>query len=331
MNSIQCRSGRMAVVVLLLLSALSLSAWAKSAEGEAQEPQKAVAPKELPSALAGTEWRLVEFQSMDDAQGTTRPQDPSLYTMRLNADGTVAMRLNCNRAKGTWSADLAGGPSSGGFRLGPLASTKALCPPPGMDRMILRDAGYIRSYVLKEGRLYLSLMADGGIYVWEQLATTATAMKSDSAIESAILRAAPDYTRAVIGNEWARYAYERVDLNGDGRPEALVYLMGSFFCGTGGCNLLVLREAPKGEYALVNDFSITQLPVIVSNLKSSGWSDIWRKESGGGAQPSYVRHVFDGNRYVKRERIPAANEPKGRPCLAGEVTFGKGIALEPRK
>ena len=27
-----------------------------------------------PSALAGTHWRLVEFQSMDDAQGTTRPK-----------------------------------------------------------------------------------------------------------------------------------------------------------------------------------------------------------------------------------------------------------------
>ena len=47
--------------------------------------------------LAGTNWRLVEFQSMDDATGKIRPDDPSLYTMRLNADGTVNMRLNCNR------------------------------------------------------------------------------------------------------------------------------------------------------------------------------------------------------------------------------------------
>ena len=54
--------------------------------------------------LAGTEWRLVEFQSMDDRQGITRPGEGSLYTMWLHGDGTVAMQLNCNRATGTWSA-----------------------------------------------------------------------------------------------------------------------------------------------------------------------------------------------------------------------------------
>ena len=29
------------------------------------------------------------------------------------------------------------------------------------------QAGFVRSFVLREGRLYLSLMADGGILVWE--------------------------------------------------------------------------------------------------------------------------------------------------------------------
>ena len=58
-----------------------------------------VAPGELidrqtPQILAGTAWRLVEFQSMDDAVGTVRPDDPSRYTMRLKGDGTVALRLN---------------------------------------------------------------------------------------------------------------------------------------------------------------------------------------------------------------------------------------------
>jgi heat shock protein HslJ len=119
------------------------------------------------SALADTRWRLVEFQSMDDAQGTTRPRDRSLYTMRLNGDGTVAMRLDCNRATGTWSAEPSGDGTSGRFEFGPLAATRALCPPPNMEESIMRQAGHIRSYLLQDGRLYLSLMADGGIYAWE--------------------------------------------------------------------------------------------------------------------------------------------------------------------
>jgi heat shock protein HslJ len=116
--------------------------------------------------LAGTEWRLVEFQSMDDAQGTTRPSEGSLYTMWLHGDGTVTMQLNCNRATGTWSAEPGAGAASGRFEFGPLAATRALCPPPSMDESIVAQSSYVRSYLLKDERLHLSLMADGGIYVW---------------------------------------------------------------------------------------------------------------------------------------------------------------------
>ena len=126
-----------------------------------------VAHAQADNRLAGTAWRLVEFQSMDDATGIERPDDPSLYTMRLNDDGSVTMRLNCNRAMGTWSAEPGETGDRGRFRFGPLAMTRALCPPPSMDESIAGQAEYIRSYLLKDGRLYLSLMADGGIYAWE--------------------------------------------------------------------------------------------------------------------------------------------------------------------
>ena len=104
---------------------------------------------------------------MDDATGTLRPDDSSLYTMRLNSDGTVTMRLNCNHARGRWSADPSGNGASGRFEFGPLAATRALCPPPSMDESVAAHAEFIRSYLLRDGRLYLSLMADGGIYAWE--------------------------------------------------------------------------------------------------------------------------------------------------------------------
>jgi heat shock protein HslJ len=119
------------------------------------------------SPLAGTNWRLVHFQSMDDAIGTIRPEDPSLFTMNLSADCRVTMQLDCNRAIGTWAAKASGDSSSGQFSFGPLAATRALCPPPNLDELIVRQAEYIRGYLLREGKLYLSLMADGGIFAWE--------------------------------------------------------------------------------------------------------------------------------------------------------------------
>jgi len=120
------------------------------------------------AALAGTSWRLVEFQSSDDAIGTQRPSDADRYTLELGEGGALAMRLDCNRGSGSWSA-TPNGAEGGALSLGPLAVTRAFCPPPSLGDQIARHAEYVRSYILRDGRLYLSLMADGGIYVWEPI------------------------------------------------------------------------------------------------------------------------------------------------------------------
>lgn len=198
--------------------------------------------------LAGTQWRLVEFQSMDNAKGVQRPRDASRYTMQLNADGTVHIRLDCNSANGTWKLKASADPSNGSFEFGPLATTMALCPPPGMDQLVASQAQWIRGYLLKDGKLYLSLMADGGIFVWEPQREVPFLNKPDAAIEQAILAASPDYRKDVVQNQKATYVYSFVDLDGDGKNEAIVYLMGSFFCGTGGCNMLVLTRKADGYH-----------------------------------------------------------------------------------
>lgn len=117
-------------------------------------------------ALAGTEWQLVALQSMDDAQGTTRTADPTRFTLRFGEDGRATMRLDCNRATGGYEATPSIDPQSGSLTFGPLSATRALCAPPHLDERVARQLPYVRSYLLKDGRLYLSLMADGGILEW---------------------------------------------------------------------------------------------------------------------------------------------------------------------
>ncbi|MFZ1954690.1 MAG: META domain-containing protein [Desulfobacterales bacterium] len=284
--------------------------------------------------LADTEWRLVEIRSMDDAVGVVRPDDPSLYTMRLNADGKVYLRLGCNRANGSWTSEPSADPANGRFRFSLLSTNKALCPPPSLDEKIATDTKYVRGYLIRENRLYLSLFADGGIYTWEPEGEARFSKEPDSAIEEAILRASPDYARAVaaIGGTGgrARYIYNIVDLNGDGNQEALVYLLGSIFCCSGGCNLFLFSQGHQ-EYTLVNNFPISRLPVIVSPQKTNGWNNLIRLESGGGVPPTYVVHAFDGKHYVERQRLPGNDAPKGKRYLAGEFTFQDGIPLEPAK
>lgn len=116
--------------------------------------------------LEGSSWRLVEIRSMDDARGTTRPDDPAKYTLAFGDDGRLSARLDCNRGNGPWRHEPAD-PASGSLAIGPLATTKALCPPPTLGDRLARDLGDVRSYLLRDGRLHLSLMADAGILVWE--------------------------------------------------------------------------------------------------------------------------------------------------------------------
>lgn len=102
---------------------------------------------------------------MDDAQGTTRVADPSRFTLRFGADGRASLRLDCNRGTGSWKATAAGD-GTGKLEFGPIAATRALCAPPRLDERVARDLAHVRGYMLKDGRLFLSLMADGGIYEW---------------------------------------------------------------------------------------------------------------------------------------------------------------------
>ena len=117
--------------------------------------------------LSGTTWQLVAIRSMDDAQGTTHIGDPSRFTLQFGADGRASLRLDCNRGNGSYDAKPGGDSSSGSLTFGPLAATRALCPPPPMGERLARDLGHVRSYLLKDGKLFLSLMADGGIYEWQ--------------------------------------------------------------------------------------------------------------------------------------------------------------------
>jgi para-nitrobenzyl esterase len=110
--------------------------------------------------LTGTSWQLVRFQGGDDSVLT--PDDRNKYTIALDADGSVAVRVDCNRGRGTWTSS---GPNQ--VQFGPLALTRAQCPPGSLHDQIVRQWGNIRSYVVKGGRLFLSLMADGGIYEFE--------------------------------------------------------------------------------------------------------------------------------------------------------------------
>jgi uncharacterized protein len=171
------------------------------------------------SRLAGTSWQLVRIQSMDDRTIVLRAGQREKYTLSFGSDGRVALRADCNRGQGTWS-------SAGGTQLlfGGVAMTKAACAPGALDDRFVRDLSYVRSYMQRGGRLYLSLMADGGIYEFEPVASTAPEAASpsfDCARSTSIVeeRICADPRLAARDNQLANVYAESVRRSG-GRPES---------------------------------------------------------------------------------------------------------------
>jgi len=124
-------------------------------EAEVQAPTE-----EKAASLGGTSWRLVQIMSMDD--NTYKPDDPSRYTLSFETDGSMNVLADCNRGKGSWASE-----SGSQLQFGPIAATMAMCPPESLHDRYLSQFEWVRSYVMKDGHLFLATMADGSIIEFE--------------------------------------------------------------------------------------------------------------------------------------------------------------------
>ena len=116
----------------------------------APPPPLAVAGDTL---LTGTVWRWTETV-VGDAR--IKPDAPERYTLEFDPGGMVAIRADCNRGSGSYL--LTG--SALGF--GPIAMTRAMCPPGSKDTEFLRELGAVQSQQFRGDTLVLSLKTGSG-------------------------------------------------------------------------------------------------------------------------------------------------------------------------
>lgn len=116
------------------------------------------------SELDGTSWQLVKLQRADET--TLVPDDKSKYTITFGRNGRVTMRVDCNRGSTTWKSTRAGE-----LKFGSWSRTTAKCAPGSLHDRIVTEGAAVRSYVIKDGHLFLSGMAAGGSYELEPLTT----------------------------------------------------------------------------------------------------------------------------------------------------------------
>jgi hypothetical protein len=119
-----------------------------------------------------------------------------------------------------------------------------------------------------------------------------------------------DHIRQIDPNidETTMFSYAFVDLNGDGKDEAIVYLTGRSWCGTGGCVTYVLT--PDGEsYRFVARVPATRTPIRVLDRGSHGWHSITTIVRQDATHIYEGELRFNGQKYPLGERPPAGRLP----------------------
>jgi hypothetical protein len=138
------------------------------------------------------------------------------------------------------------------------------------------------------------------------ISTALSLFCSSSPEENSLRSFLQDYAGSPASEKDTRYAASFIDLNGDGRPEAIVYLTGKGWCGSGGCTTLILTRT-SSSFAVVTKIPITRPPLRVLATSSHGWRDIAVWVRGGGVAKGYEGDLrFDGKTYPSNPSMPPA-------------------------
>ncbi len=112
------------------------------------------------------------------------------------------------------------------------------------------------------------------------------------------------------------FIYNAVDLNDDGKNEYLVGLTGSTFCGSAGCNMLVLNN----KFGINTKMTIVQFPVYAgapgTKEVTKRYSNIYVSTKGVG----YVKMAWNGTKYP--------TNPSLAPKISESVINGKYAFLD---
>lgn len=104
--------------------------------------------------------------------------------------------------------------------------------------------------------------------------TDTTVYKNDTSIQKAAtyLRSIfkKDLDRNLIDSASRKMFVEEVDLNNDGRNEMFVGLVGPYFCGSGGCTMILFDQVGK----VLTRFTVVDYPVGIDSETTGGWKNL---------------------------------------------------------
>jgi hypothetical protein len=121
----------------------------------------------------------------------------------------------------------------------------------------------------------------------------------------------------LIPVEQRKFQFYQIDLDNDGKPEIFVNFLTSFFCGTGGCNILLLNNNLKK----ITNFTVMRTPLYVENKSKNGWKIILVRSEGELKELSFNKGTYPSNPSVV-EKAPY-DAPSGSAVIMFDETYSK--------
>ncbi|GGK10714.1 hypothetical protein GCM10007962_01070 [Yeosuana aromativorans] len=105
-----------------------------------------------------------------------------------------------------------------------------------------------------------------------------------------------------------KFQLAEIDLNSDGKNEVFVNFFSSYFCGTGGCTLLLLSNDLKP----ITKFTVTRTPLYIQKEVENGWNTILVRFGD-----KFVKLVNNGKTYPNNPSVvkPVDYAPSGHDLL----------------
>lgn len=131
----------------------------------------------------------------------------------------------------------------------------------------------------------------------EELSTALSDIPSDPT-DAQLEKSIRQYLQDRQGPNHSRYQYARIDLNNDGRRDALVLfnLPHNYWCGWSGCTMTVF-EAADDHFTVLSETSRIRGPLVIGADTTDGWNDIGVRISGTGEAARNVVLRYNGLGY----------------------------------
>ncbi|MRM84171.1 hypothetical protein [Riemerella anatipestifer] len=104
-----------------------------------------------------------------------------------------------------------------------------------------------------------------------------------------------------ITPEDKKFKLAQVDLNNDGKNEIFVHLTSSYFCGSGGCTVLLLQNDLKP----ITTFTVTTPPFWVQSKEENGWKVLSVQDREGWKTLTFSNGTYPSNPSL----LDASKEP----------------------